>query len=148
MKSLHLADLSDADKVVAMTLAFHAEQGFDSDEDHVRGAILPLLEGIPHGALWVIGPRKSPVGYVAVSFGWSLEFGGLDAVVDEIYVRPAVRRRGMGGDALHQLSLGLREGGIRAMHLEVARADEQAQRFYRRNRFALRDDYVFMSRVL
>lgn len=148
MKSLHLADPSDLHKLTAMVLAFHAEQGFNSDAAHVEPAVAPLLGGIPHGAIWLIGPRKAPVGYVMVSFGWSLEYGGLDAVVDEIYIRPAVRRRGMGGDALHQLSVGLRDAGVRAMHLEVDRHDDRAQQFYRRNRFKMRDSFALMTREL
>ncbi|MBU2962146.1 GNAT family N-acetyltransferase [Citreicella sp. C3M06] len=148
MKSLHLADPSDLQKLAAMVLSFHAERGYGSDQAHVEGALTPILDGMPHGAIWLIGPRKAPVGYVMVSFGWSLEYGGLDAIVDEIYVRPAVRRRGMGGDALHQLSVGLREAGVCAMHLEVDRSDDRAQQFYRRNRFKMRDGYALMTREL
>ncbi len=148
MKSLHLADPSDLHKLTAMVLAFHAETGHGSDPDQVEKALAPILDGLPHGALWLIGPRKAPVGYVMVSFGWSLEYGGLDAVVDEIYIRPAVRRRGMGGDALHQLSVGLRDAGVRALHLEVDRSDERAQQFYRRNRFKMRERFALMSREL
>lgn len=148
MRSLHLATVDDLAKLLPLVSAFHDHQGFDTSPDHQRDAILPLLEGSPHGAIWLIGPRRAPVGYVAVSFGWSVEYGGLDAIVDELYIRNAVRKRGMGGEALDGLAKALKEGGIRALHLEAKQTDDTLARFYARARFRARDGYVLMSRVL
>lgn len=148
MKSLHLAGEDDADKLLPLVAAFHAEMGFDSTDDHRAGAIAPLLAGSPHGAVWLVGPRRAPVGYIVLTFGWSLEFGGLDAIVDELYIRPAVRGRGMGQEALDGIAKAMKPAGVRALHLEVNRADDRARRFYDRARFKPRDQYMFMSRVL
>ena len=146
MKSLHLAGPEDFDRLLPMVAAFHNEAGFGTDADHIEAAIRPLLEGAPHGAVWLIGPKRAPVGYLCVSFGWSIEFGGLDAMLDEIYVRPAVRGRGMGATALDEIAKALRESGVRAMHLEVERDNETTQRLYARSRFVPRDRYMLMSR--
>ncbi|EPX78468.1 GNAT family N-acetyltransferase [Salipiger mucosus] len=148
MKSLHLAGPEDLDRLLPLVAGFHAERGNEIDADHIGAALAPLLEGQPHGAVWLIGPRKAPVGYVAVSFGWSLQFGGLDATVNEIFIRAAVRRRGMGGEALDVLAKGLRDSGITALHIEVDRDDEGLQRFYRRARFRLREQTAPMTRAL
>ncbi|SPF80201.1 GNAT family N-acetyltransferase [Pseudoprimorskyibacter insulae] len=145
---LQLAGPEDLQKILPMVAAFHAEMGYGTDEAHHEQAIAPLLEGVPHGAIWLIGPRMAPVGYVVVSFGWSVEYGGLDAILDEIYVRPKVRGRGMGSEALAGIAKGLREGGVRALHLEVAGDDAKTQEFYARAHFAKRDGYLFMSREL
>ncbi|QFT63631.1 Acetyltransferase (GNAT) family protein [Roseivivax halotolerans] len=148
MKSLHLASPGDAEKLLPLVAAFHTEMGFGTDAEHQAQAIAPLLDGSPHGAIWLVGPRKAPVGYIVITFGWSVEFGGLDAIVDEVYVRPAVRRRGMGGEALNEIAKALKDAGVHALHLEVAQSDDQAQNFYSRARFKTRDGYVFMSRIL
>jgi hypothetical protein len=148
MRSLHLATAEDRPKLLPLVAAFHDHQGFGTSPEQQHDAILPLLEGSPHGAIWLIGPRRAPVGYVVVSFGWSVEFGGLDAMVDELFIRSAVRKRGMGGETLDGLAKALREGGIRAMHLEAKLEDETLRRFYKRARFVPRDGYVLMSRVL
>ncbi|KUF12392.1 GNAT family N-acetyltransferase [Pseudoponticoccus marisrubri] len=148
MKSLHLATPDDADRLLPLVAAFHAEMGFDSDAEAQAAAVGPLLDGSPHGAIWLIGPRRAPVGYIAVTFGWSLEFGGLDGHVDEIFIRRAVRGRGMGGDALNGICKALKEAGVKALHLEVDREDETGQRFYRRARFAPRDRAMLMTRAL
>jgi ribosomal protein S18 acetylase RimI-like enzyme len=111
-------------------------------------AIAPLLTGSPHGAIWLIGPRRAPVGYIVLTFGWSIEFGGLDGMVDEIFIRPAVRGRGMGQDALSGIAKAMKDAGLRALHLEVDREDEVTRRFYQRARFSERSRYMFMSRIL
>lgn len=148
MKSLHLAGVDDAPKLLPLVAGFHQEMGFGTSVEHQELAVSPLLEGSPHGAIWMVGLRRAPVGYVTITFGWSIEYGGLDAIVDELYIRPAVRGRGMGHDAVDGIAKALREAGVRALHLEVRRSDERAQAFYARARFKPRDDYMFMSRVL
>ena len=131
-----------------MSLGFTKRWVFDTDPHHHRTAIAPLLDGSPHGAIWLIGPRRAPVGYVAVTFGWSIEFGGLDGIIDELYIRPTVRKRGMGSEALMSIAQALTEAGVRALHLEVDRDDDTAQRLYARAHFEPRSKYLFMSRVL
>ena len=148
MKSLHLATPEDLPKLLPLVVAHHAEQLFDTESDHIHTALLPVLEGAPHGAVWLIGPRKAPVGYLAVSFGWSLEHGGMTATIDEQFIRRAVRSRGMGSEAIDGLAKALRDGGIRALMLEVHADAEPLQRFYRRARFELRDQSAIMTRVL
>lgn len=148
MKSLHLAGEDDADKLLPLVAAFHAEMDFDTDADHRAAAIAPLLSGSPHGAIWLVGPRRAPVGYVVLTFGWSVEFGGLDAIVDELFIRPAVRGRGMGQEALDGVAKAMKQAGLRALHLEVDGSDERARKFYRKAHFSPRDKYIFMSRVL
>lgn len=148
MNALHLASENDIEKLLPLVAGFHNEMGFDTDEEHRARALAPLLGGSPHGAVWLIGPRRAPVGYIVLTFGWSIEFGGLDAIIDELYIRPAVRKRGMGLEALNAVAKAMREAGVRALHLEVDRTDDVTQRFYQRAKFELRQRYVFMSRAL
>lgn len=141
---LHLATPGDLDKLERMVAAYHALEGFETDEAARKAALAPILEGSPHGAVWLIGPRMAPVGYIAVSFGWSIELGGLDGVIDEFWIREAVRGRGMGGEALVALQKALRPAGVVALSLEVARTNAKAQRLYGRAGFEPRD-YQFMT---
>lgn len=142
---LHLAGPSDIERLLPMVAAYHAFEGIETTEAHRRAALVPLLEGSPHGAVWFIGPRLSPVGYVVVTFGWSIEFGGLDGFIDELFIRPAVRGRGMGSEALRALVATLAENGLKALHLEVATGNDGARRFYGRLGFEARERYHLMS---
>lgn len=148
MSVLRLASTDDLDRLVGLVARYHAHEGIDQDEETRRTALLPLLQGSPHGAVWLIGPRSAPVGYIAVSFGWSIELGGLDAMVDEFFVRDRVRGRGMGSEALASLARALSEQGVCALSLEVATENDAAKRLYGRLGFASRDRYHLMTRLL
>ena len=145
MSRLHLATPEDLPRLDGMVAQYHALEGIESDEEHRRTALMPLLEGSPHGAVWLIGPRMSPVGYVAISFGWSIELGGMDGFIDEVWLREAVRGRGMGGEALSELLKTLDAAGVKALHLEMAN-DNPAERLYRRLGFRRRD-FALMTRM-
>jgi len=136
------------DKLVGLVTAFHEEAGIDMDDAQRRAGLAPLLEGIPHGAAYLIGPPRAPIGYVVISFGWSVEFGGLDAMIDEIYVRPGVRKRGIATEAMSALPRALAQGGLRAVHLEVGRDNVAAVKLYQRAGFRSRESYMLMSRTL
>ena len=146
--SLTLGKPEHLDKLLALVAAFHAEEGIDLSDEARRAGVAPLLDGIPYGAAYLIGPPRAPIGYIVITFGWSVEYGGLDAIIDELYIRPGVRGRGIASEALIALPRALAGGGLRAIHLEVDRTNEAAQKLYRRAGFAPRDNYVVMSRQL
>ena len=77
-----------------------------------------------------------------------MEYGGLDAFVDEIFVRPGVRGRGIASEALIALPRALAAGGLKAIHLEVAADNETAIALYRRSGFTPREGRLLMSRKL
>lgn len=146
--ALTLAKPEHLDRLTSLCAAFHAEEGIDLADDARRAGLAPLLDGSPYGAAYLIGPARAPIGYIVICFGWSVEFGGLDAIIDELYVRPGVRGRGIATEALIALPRALAGGGLRAIHLEVDRENEKAVKLYRRAGFAARDKYMFMSRKL
>lgn len=148
MTAMHLCTPDDLERLESLVARFHEEAGIQSDQEHRHNALAPLLDGSPLGAAYLLGPVRAPVGYIVITFGWSLEFGGMDGFVDEIYIRPSVRGRGLASEALFSLSRALRDAGLRALHLEVRRDDADTQRLYQKNGFALRDAYALMSKTL
>ncbi|SFB79234.1 GNAT family N-acetyltransferase [Tropicimonas isoalkanivorans] len=141
---LHMARKEDLPRLTPMVEAFHAEHGIVQDDETRAAALLPLLEGSPLGVIYIVGPRNAPVGYVAISFGWSIEMGGIDGFIDEIWIRPAVRDKGMGSEALSALIPALREAGVAALHLEVDE-NSSAVSLYERLGFASRERYFLMT---
>ena len=133
------------DKLVALVTAFHAEAGIEMSDEQRRRGLAPLLDGIPHGAAYLIGPPRAPIGYVVICFGWSVEFGGMDGFVDEIYIRPGVRGRGIGSEVLTALPKALAGAGLKALHLEVRTEDRRTRAFYEKLHFKLRDGYALMT---
>lgn len=146
--ALTLGGPDHLEKLLSLVASFHAEEGIASSEEDRRAGVSPLLDGIPHGCVYLIGPPRAPIGYIVITFGWSVEFGGLDAIIDELYIRPGVRGRGIASEALIALPRALASGGLRAIHLEVDKTNEKALKLYRRAGFAVRDNYLFMSKRL
>ncbi len=145
---LTLATPDHFDRLDALVAAFHVEEGITLSAEARANGIKPLLEGIPHGAAYLIGPPRAPIGYIIVTFGWSVEFGGMDGFIDEIYIRPGVRGRGVASEVLLSLPRALAGGGVKALHLEVGTENTTAQRLYARAGFRLRDGYHLMTRRL
>jgi ribosomal protein S18 acetylase RimI-like enzyme len=148
MTQLSLAGPDHIDAVTRLVADFHREDGITQDDAARRAALMPLLEGSPHGAVYLAGLLRAPVGYIVVSFGWSVEFGGLIGVIDEFYIRPSVRGRGLGTEILATLPKALGRAGIHALHLDVARDKPKVQRMYERAGFVAREGDVMMVRLL
>jgi ribosomal protein S18 acetylase RimI-like enzyme len=146
MTALHLAGPQDAERLIPMIAAFHAERGIAQSVEARAEALGPLLEGSPYGVAYLVGPARAPIGYVVISFGWSLEMGGMDGFLDEIYIRPGVRGRGIGSEVLQNLPKALAGAGLKALHLEARRDDPRIDGFYRRNKFEARTDHLLMTR--
>lgn len=145
--AVHLATEADYHRLDALVEAFHAEIGRASTAERRADALVPLLNGSPYGSAYLIGPRRAPVGYLVVTFSWSIEFAGLKAAFDEIYIRPNVRGRGMASNALHGLCDALESNGITSFNLEVDREDAAAQKLYERAGFTRRDRFSPMTRA-
>ena len=145
---LTLATTAHFERLLPLVAAFHAEEGLDLNDDDRSAALMPLLEGIPHGAVYLIGPPRAPIGYIIVTFGWSVEMGGMDGFVDELFIRPGVRGRGIAGEVLISLPRALADAGLKALHLEVNTDNTNAQRLYKRAGFRMRDGYHLMTRHL
>ena len=144
---LTLATPEHLDRLLPLVAAFHAEEGLSLSDQARADALRPLLEGIPHGAAYLIGPPRAPIGYIVVTFGWSIEFGGMDGFVDELFVRPGVRGRGVASEVLIALPRALAGAGLKALHLEVGRNNDTATRLYKRAGFESRDGYHLMTRM-
>ncbi len=70
------------------------------------------------------------VGYLVLTFGYSLEFHGRDAFIDELFIRASHRGRGWGTRAMEQAESTAKALNIRAVHLEVGHGNTRAQEFY------------------
>jgi ribosomal protein S18 acetylase RimI-like enzyme len=61
-----------------------------------------------------------------------MEYGGLDAFVDDLYVRPDYRGQGIGTQALEEARTFSVASGVRAIHLEVGHDNAAAKALYRK----------------
>ncbi len=145
--ALHLAGPDDIETLLPMVAAYHRLEEIETDDAHRRAALEPMLDGSPLGCVYIIGPRRAPVGYIAITFGWSIEMGGMDGFIDEFFIRENVRGRGMGTEVLNTLIPQLEAAGLKALHLEFALDRPRLEKMYARAGFRLRERYGLMTRM-
>ena len=121
--------------IVAMMRGYYAQDGYTFVEDEARAAALMLINDPALGRLWVVRDRDTVVGYLAVALGFSFEYRGREAFVDELLIAESHRGRGLGREALELAETYCREAGVNALHLEVERHREPALELYRRRGF-------------
>lgn len=128
---LEVAELAEADAILEMMERFYAEERYSFDREKARSALVPFLADANLGRAWIVKDGEAAVGYFMLTLGWSLEYGGRDAFVDELFVSPSHRGRGLGRRALDVIAEACRELGVQALHLEVEK-DNPAAELYRR----------------
>jgi GNAT superfamily N-acetyltransferase len=137
------AQPGDIDAIVAMMRGYYAQDGYTFVDAEARGAALMLINHPALGRLWVsCDGGHTVVGYVAVALGFSFEYRGREAFVDELFIAEGHRGRGLGREALELAEAWCREAGVNALHLEVERHRAPALELYRRRGFADYDRFL------
>jgi len=113
-------------------LAEHEPGKIPFDESVARKAFHQFLSLPAFGRFWLLLQGERPVGYVILTLGFSFEFHGHDAFIDELYVDPPFRHRGFGNQAMAFAEKMAREMGVCAIHLEVDHGNDPAINLYRR----------------
>ena len=149
----------DAPAIVQLMRAYYDEDGYPFREAEARVALTRLVNEPQRGVVLVVDCAVRDLspdggkpaertdttalgGYAVLTIGYSLEYHGLDAFVDELYLAPAVRRGGLSREALALLEAECVSRGVRALHLEVERDNRVALDLYRRSGF--RDHQRFL----
>jgi ribosomal protein S18 acetylase RimI-like enzyme len=138
---------ADAPELLAMMRVFYEHEGIEFDPAAARRALLKLIGDANLGEVFIILSGEETAGYAILSYGFSLEFGGRDALVDELFLREEFRGRGIGRSAMVHLASAARQGGAHAIHLEVERKNARAQALYRSMGYEDHDRYL-MTRQL
>ncbi len=144
---LKQATRADTDMLVRLMEEYYQFDHLPWDEAGARTALQGLMCDQHAGRVWLISADEEIVGYVALTLGYSLEYKGRDAFVDEIYLREGYRGRGLGQQALAAVFETCQALGVRAVHLEVARNNTAAQALYRKLGFEVHSSYL-MSKLI
>lgn len=139
---------SDVEGLLEMMEDFNAGEGIPWDAQAMESALHRLLgDGSLGFVLAATGAGGVLAGYAVVTFNYDLEFGGRDAFITELYVRPATRRIGLGRRLLAAAEARAQAEGVLALHLLVMPENAAALRLYERTGF-VRSPRVMMTKTL
>jgi ribosomal protein S18 acetylase RimI-like enzyme len=142
---LECTEQRHVDEILRYVRAFHEHEDIRLSEQQRLSTIQSLLGENHLGRIFLIRDGSRSIGYVAVCFGYSIEFEGRDAFIDEMFIEPGSRGMGHGQTALNLLKQEMARLEVKALHLEVDRTNERAQHLYRSAGFAPREKYFLMS---
>lgn len=141
--TLRDATNDDLDTVVDLMRQMQVDDPWSCEfTDHgAREAAQNLMHDSTLGRIWMIDLDSEVVGYIALSFDYSLEYGGKCAWVDEFFVKREHRGKGIGSQALRFFAEQARQLGAKTLHLGVRRGNP-AVNLYRRVGFKEHDAYL------
>jgi ribosomal protein S18 acetylase RimI-like enzyme len=144
--SIRAAKTSDLDTVVALMRDFYLEDADPFAEAESRAAFATLLADPTLGRTWLAQHGTNVVAYVVLTFGFSMEFGGRDAFIDDLYVVPSHRGQGIGRALIAACETACKELDVRALHLAV-RPTNRAASLYRRLGFRDQQHQLMTKRL-
>jgi ribosomal protein S18 acetylase RimI-like enzyme len=118
------------------------------DEQVVRRLLREFLANLSLGRVWIFSEGAAPAGYIVLTLGYSFEYHGRDAFVDELYVEPQYRRRGIARQALRFVEEQARKMGVQAIHLEVDHGNDPARELYRGSGYEDHGRYLVTKRLI
>jgi ribosomal protein S18 acetylase RimI-like enzyme len=121
---------ADSDVLIGLARAFHLEDGHALD-GHGEAALLQIARGEPFARAWIARADGHPVGYLVITLGYSIEYGGRDGFIDDLYLAPVAREQGFGRRLIEFALARAADLGVRTLHLEVEPGNENATRLYR-----------------
>lgn len=145
--SIHVrrAGPADVDVLVQLAEEYCEADGHVFDVATVRAGLEPLLVDDRHGVVFVAELDRAVDGYGVVTWGWSIEIGGLDVVLDELYAR--TKGRGVGTALIRRLEADCRTRGVKRIFLETELSNEDARRLYEREGYEA-DTSIWMAKEL
>jgi ribosomal protein S18 acetylase RimI-like enzyme len=144
---LRLATRDEVPLLVTLMEEMYAELGTPMDRHDAERGFAELLGDPRLGRVFLIVDGAAVAGYVVFTLGFTLQFGGRDGFIDDLFIRPAFRDRGFGAATLRAIRAEADAMRLRAVHLLVATTNPRAEALYRRAGFDVLP-YRFMSLAL
>ncbi|MDZ4832258.1 MAG: GNAT family N-acetyltransferase [Candidatus Melainabacteria bacterium] len=130
---------ADADTLVSMISELYAHEDLPCDEFTMRRNVRALIDGGNLGQVLMIEDANRVIGYAIIVYFFSLEHGGLTALLDEFFILEECRGNGLGNIALNQLFAFCENKGLSAVQLEVLNENVHAKNLYLKKGFEVRD---------
>jgi ribosomal protein S18 acetylase RimI-like enzyme len=112
-------------------------------DDHLLAGLRPLLEQNNHGVVLVV-EDPTVIAYSVLTWGWGIESGGQEALVDEMFVKREFRNQGIGERLLRKTLDQAKQQGVKVVFLETERENPRSRELYTRLGFT-EESSVWMS---
>ncbi len=144
---IRFAASRDFDRLLRLVAAYYRFDSIAFDTRATGAALRRLLRDKSLGRAWVIDSGRELAGYAIVTYNYDLEFGGIEAIMTDLFIGQRHRRKGLGARMIEAVRDFYRHEGIGALELQVNRHNDAAQAFYRALGFEALDRIVMSLEV-
>ncbi len=137
----------DKEAVLSMMKAFNEIDGYPFDWEVGEKNLLYFTSCETLGRLFLMTYQKQHVGYMVLTFGFSFEYKGRDAFIDELFIREEFRNKGIGKKAMDFIEAQCNVLNVNALHLEVEPHNINARKLYADKGFKTSDRQLMTKRI-
>jgi ribosomal protein S18 acetylase RimI-like enzyme len=106
----------------------HFDYSFDYEQ---HSQLVEKFLANPHfGKIYLIQNQNQWIGYLALTFGFTFEYGGKDAFIDEFFIDPDDRSQGIGKYVLNEIQKKANSLELNALHLQTEKYNTRAKELY------------------
>jgi GNAT superfamily N-acetyltransferase len=127
--NFRVAQFIDIDPLMVLVHEFYEFEQITINDD-VSKAFTALLSDEQLGVIWLICDRDRPIGYIALTFFFSMEYHGRCGLVDELYICSEYRGQGIGKQVFKMLENYCEQFHLKSLSLVVDFWNEQAEALY------------------
>jgi GNAT superfamily N-acetyltransferase len=146
--SITKATLADLEALLEMMRHLQRDDPWEEPfhEPTIRVNLAELLQNAVSGLIYIVRENSVSVGYLVICFDYSLEYRGKGAWIDELFVEPAHRGKGIGTQLLDLADQASREHNAKVLHLEVSHGNPAIE-LYRRRGFSDHHRYLMSKPI-
>lgn len=127
--------------------AYCEEVGTDLPDEHLLDGLSPIIAEEQIGDVLVAEESGELIGYLVMTWGWGIESGGREALIDEMYVIPNQRHAGVGTLLMTSALTRAQERETKVVFLETEQDNPESRALYERLGFEI-ESSIWMSRTL
>lgn len=143
MARIRRAVEADQKEVLALLRIYCEEASTPLPDEHLLAGLVPLLKENSHGVVLVAEEEKI-VGYSILTWGWGIESGGMEALVDEMLIHPSRRGQGIGEELLRATLEQAKQAGVKVVFLETEKDNPRSRKLYSKLGFEV-ESSIWMS---
>lgn len=123
-------ELKHLDSLLNLIENFYTHFNYPFDALRHRKLLEYFLENNHLGSIWLIYIEEEEIGYIALTYGFSFEFGGRNALIDEFFISEAYRNTGLGKLVLQEIQQKMESLDLCMLHLQTEIYNIRAKNLY------------------
>ena len=116
---IRIAGPENIPDLIKMIRLFYEEDHRDFQEGQIKRILEEIILEKSFGTIYMVSNDEQTAGYFILTFSWSLEYGGRNVYIDELYIKKKFRGLGLGKKSIEFVEQLAKDKKIKAIHLEV-----------------------------